>query len=195
MIAKTINLQISNKPTQKFGKVCFTVRFIKLKRNIAFWNADKPVYQRQIAERISKLFIESYSQNESSLKTFYPLWIKTFLIEFLKKWTQIDFLRMDKYIMLVEAVIKYYLEYNLSHKNFENVKNYFDHVENCVHSGFYNYSFISVILKLFIYILNDLFENSKISENSEVRKEFLEDYLIVIMDKLIKVRKFMVIIF
>ncbi len=89
--------------------------------------------------------------------------------------------------MVVESVIKFYLEYNLLNKNFENVKNYFDYVENCVRSGFYNYSFISVILKLFIYIIHDLFENSK---NSEVRKEFLEDYLIVIMDKLIKVRNF-----
>jgi len=86
--------------------------------------------------------------------------------------------------MLVEAVIKFYLEYNLRNKNFENVKNYFDYVEHSVRSGFYNYSLISVILKLFIYIVHDLFENSK---NSEVRKEFLEDYLIVIIDKLIQV--------
>jgi hypothetical protein len=93
---------------------------------------------------------------------------------------------MDKYIMLLENVIKIYLEYNLSHKNFENLKNYFGFVENCVNSGFYNYSFISVVLRLFLYLVNDLFKNNE-EIDSEIRKEFLEDYLIVIMDKLIKV--------
>jgi hypothetical protein len=87
--------------------------------------------------------------------------------------------------MLVETIIKFYLEYNLSHKNFANVTNYFELIENCISSGFYNYSFISVILKLFIYIVDDLFVNKK---DSEIRKEFLENYLMSILDKLIKVR-------
>lgn len=100
---------------------------------------------------------------------------------------------MDKYIMLVEAVIKFYLEYNLSHKYFENLTIYFEYVNNCVNSGFYNYSFISVILRLFIYFVNDLFNND--TKDPEIRKEFLEDYLMVIMDKLIKVYIFMINIF
>jgi hypothetical protein len=148
---------------------------------------DKPVYQKQIAERISKLFIDSSTNDDSNsenLSTFYPLWIKTFLIEFLKKWTQIDFLRMDKYIMLVENVIKFYLEYNLSKRKFENLTNYFVYVENGLNSGFYNYSFTSVILRLFLYTVDDLFMNKK---DSEIRKEFLEDYLMITIEKLIKV--------
>ena len=106
-------------------------------------------------------------------------------MEFLKKWTNIDFLRIDKYIMLAETIIKFYLEYNLSHKNFANVANYFGFVDDCVSSGFYNFSFISVILKMFIYIVDDLFS---IKKDPEVRKEFLENYLLIILDKLIKVR-------
>ena len=85
---------------------------------------------------------------------------------------------MDKYIMLVQTVIKYYLEFNLSQKNFQNVTNYFEFVKNCVCSGFYNYSFISVVLKLFIFIVDYLFLSQK---DSEVRTEFLENHLIDIM--------------
>jgi len=38
------------------------------------------------------------------------LWIKVFLVEFSKKWKSIDFLRLDKYIMLSQTVLLKFFE-------------------------------------------------------------------------------------
>ena len=38
------------------------------------------------------------------------LWIKVFLLEFSNKWKSIDFLRLDKYIMLSQTVMLKFFE-------------------------------------------------------------------------------------
>lgn len=38
------------------------------------------------------------------------LWIKVFIVEFSKKWKSIDFLRLDKYIMLSQTIISKFAE-------------------------------------------------------------------------------------
>lgn len=62
------------------------------------------MYQKYLAEKISKL-LDGCNQKE----LIQNIWIKTLLAEFCKKWTQIDFLRMDKYIMLLQTVIFHFL--------------------------------------------------------------------------------------
>jgi hypothetical protein len=135
-----------------------------------------------MADRISRLYIDT-TIDDSNPKN-YSIWIKTFLIEFLKKWTKIDFLRMDKYTMLTQTVIKTYLEYNLNIQNNENILNFFDHVDFSIKSGHYNYSFIAVILKIFSYFIDEVFQSEG---EVEIKKKFLEGYFVDILEKLIKV--------
>lgn len=63
--------------------------------SLDFWNTDKQVVQKKSAELISSLFD-------------YTLHVEHFmscaLEEFNNKWTNIDFLRLDKYIMLMDCL-------------------------------------------------------------------------------------------
>ena len=99
--------------SHKFGNLYFIVNFFFKK---VFWNSDKQVYQRSQAEKIGNFF--DYIEFEDIDK--YHLWIKCFLLEFVKRWPKIDFLRLDKYVMLAQTIIKKYFDFNLlknSHKH------------------------------------------------------------------------------
>lgn len=103
------NETITNVVFPKIWKSLFYCYLI----NLVFWNADKPVYQKQMAERIAKL-LENCKHNEEIEKS----WMKSIVIEFSKKWTQIDFLRLDKYIFLLQTVIIHFFNIYLEEKQF-----------------------------------------------------------------------------
>ena len=66
----------------KYGKVYFIVCFLfNLILKKVFWNADKPIYQKRIADKVANIF------NENNLLTdinLYELWIRNFIQEFIK---------------------------------------------------------------------------------------------------------------
>jgi hypothetical protein len=77
----------------------------------------------------------------------HNLWIKVFLFEFMKKWTSIDFLRLDKYIMLVQTVLTNYLDKAIEGGILKNIYAVFDFLCESRKGGFYNFNFIACILK------------------------------------------------
>ena len=78
-----------------------------------FWNTDKPVNQKLTADNIA-LKLELFEEKDTIVK-----FINCFLTEFLKKWAKIDFLRLDKYIMLVQTVMQKFFDISLELKCLE----------------------------------------------------------------------------
>jgi hypothetical protein len=107
-------------------------------------------------------------------------------MEFIKKWTKIDFLRLDKYIMLTQTIVKKFFENNMLSQNYENVLNIFKLIEITIKTGLYNFSFISVIMKLVAHFVDDLF---KTDSDIDIKKKFLEGYFLDFFEKLISVSK------
>jgi hypothetical protein len=81
--------------------------------NLVFWNTDKPVNQKLTADDIA------FKLDLFGDKILIVNFITSFLTEFTKKWPKIDFLRLDKYIMLVQTVMKKFFEICLESKNLE----------------------------------------------------------------------------
>jgi ribosomal RNA-processing protein 1 len=81
--------------------------------NLVFWNTDKPVNQKLTADDIA-FKLELFGEKQLTVD-----YINSFLTEFLKKWAKIDFLRLDKYIMLVQTVMKKFFEVCLEYKNLD----------------------------------------------------------------------------
>jgi hypothetical protein len=155
--------------------------------NLVYWNADKSVYQRKLADKIANIFVGEDMNDMNFSSENYELWIKNFMLEFIKKWPKIDFHRMDKYIMLTQTILKRYFEVNLQNENFNILINFFDLISFCITSGFYNFSFISVILKLISFFIDDIFNNK---EEAEMKRKFLEGYFLDFFEKLLKVNFF-----
>lgn len=78
-----------------------------------FWNTDKPVNQKLTADDIAFKLVLFEDKN---LVVDY---INVFLTEFCKKWPKIDFLRLDKYIMMLQTVMKRFFEITLEQKSLE----------------------------------------------------------------------------
>ena len=104
-----------------------------------------------MADRVAELFKLEYGN--------YELWLKTLLLEFMKKWVDIDFLRLDKYAMLIQTIIRKYFDDCLSNKKYDMILEIFDYMSKSHHSGYYNYNFINLVINSisqFIIELNDL---------------------------------------
>ena len=78
-----------------------------------FWNTDKPVNQKLTADDIA-FKLELFGEKDLIVR-----FINSFLTEFMKKWAKIDFLRLDKYIMLVQTVMKKFFDLSLEMKCLE----------------------------------------------------------------------------
>ncbi len=115
----------------------------------------------------------------------FHVWIKCFLLEFIKKWPKIDFLRLDKYIMLSQTIIRKYFDYNLKNNKFTDSLRIFDYIILAITSGFYNFNFVSNVLKNFGYIIDEFFkdESFKNSENNEFFSSFTEKLIEVKLSK------------
>jgi hypothetical protein len=83
----------------------------------------------------------------------------------MKKWTSIDFLRLDKYIMLVQTVLANFLNKCLELGNFKNLFIVFDYLSESRKSGFYNFNFVVSILKPISNALEKLIVQSSIENN------------------------------
>ena len=135
-----------------------------------------------MAEKVANVF---YDENTKVNSDNEIVWIRTFFLEFVKKWPKIDFLRLDKYIMLAQTIVKKFFETNLQNQNFENILKIFKIMSLTITSGFYNFSFVSVILKLISFFIDDIFKNEG---EIEIKKKFLECYFLEFFEKLIEVR-------
>ncbi len=134
-----------------------------------------------MAEKVANVF---YDENTKVNSENEIVWIRTFFLEFVKKWPKIDFLRLDKYIMLTQTIVKKFFESNLQNQNFENILKIFKIMSLTITSGFYNFSFVSVILKLISFFIDDIFKNEG---DIEIKKKFLECYFLEFFEKLIEV--------
>jgi hypothetical protein len=101
-----------------------------------------------MADRVSMLFKIEYGH--------YELWLKVLLLEFMKKWIDIDFLRLDKYAMLIQNTIRKYLDDCLSNKKYDMILEIFDYMSKSHHSGNYNYNFINIVILTISQFLADL---------------------------------------
>lgn len=166
----------------KYGKVYFIVCFLfNLILKKVFWNADKPIYQKRIADKVANIF------NENNLLTdihLYDLWIKNFIQEFIKKWTKIDFLRLDKYIMLTQTVLNNYFDFNLKNQLFSQILKVFDFISDCVDSRQYNFGFISNIIKIITKFLTDILGNTP---PNDLTVKFVDNYLSELIDKYLSI--------
>jgi hypothetical protein len=116
--------------------------------NLVFWNSDKPVYQKEMANRVAALFKLEYGS--------YEIWLKTLLLEFMKKWIDIDFLRLDKYAMLIQTIIKKYLDDCLINEKYSMILEIFNYLSKSHHSGTYNYNFVNIVISSISQFLNGL---------------------------------------
>jgi hypothetical protein len=66
--------------------------------------------------------------------------------------------------------------------------NIFKLIELTIKSGLYNFSFVSVILKLVAYFVDDLF---KTDADIDLKKKFLEGYFLDFFEKLISVSRYL----
>jgi hypothetical protein len=149
-----------------------------------------------MAEKIENIFIcqENNNQFNNKYKEKYELWIKYFFIEFIKKWTKIDFLRLDKYIMLTETIIKKYFEINILNQNLSHVLKIFHFILDCINAGYYNYSFLSIILKLYSFFIGELFVDNQQTNNNKLLqnhyKNFLDTHFQTFINELFKLFKY-----
>ena len=137
------------------------------------------VRQKAQSEKIANFF--DYI-NENDIEK-YHIWIKCFLLEFIKKWPKIDFLRLDKYIMLTQTIIRKYFDYNLKNNNYSDALKIFDYIVLAITSGFYNFNFVSDVLNNIGYIIDQFFkeESFKNSPNNEFLGLFTDKLISVII--------------
>jgi hypothetical protein len=74
----------------------------------------------------------------------------------MKKWPHIDFLRLDKYSMLVNTVLKKYLSECYENKHYDMIFEVLDYISMSNHSGYYNYNFISNVLLTISQFISDI---------------------------------------
>ena len=84
-----------------------------------FWNTDKPTVQKTSAEFIAKLFVSVKDKDN---------FILACLDSFNAKWSKIDFLRLDKYIMLMDTIYNKFFSYCFENKKYKKVKKLFEGV-------------------------------------------------------------------
>lgn len=153
----------------------------------SFWNTDKRNYQLQISKQIAG-FITSSS---SILINTSQSWIESFINEFSIKFSSVDYLRLDKYIMLSDQIISTYLFEclnNKSEKCFKQIISYVSYLIERIHNkNNYNFTFQSVHLKLiarFIeYVLND------ISNHNEFVSKYLKEFIKVVFNYFIEMKE------
>ena len=141
-----------------------------------FWNTDKPTYQLSMAKIIASfIFINPDDKNKLIPKN--RLWISTFLSEMSKKFQNIDSLRLDKYIMMIDQVMSTYLSACLENKFFKSVIhliNYF--IKESENNNIFNFTFeankIKVISRFVKLILNS---DDKIEGNIKNKDDFLNN--------------------
>jgi len=141
-----------------------------------FWNTDKPAYQLAMAKIIAS-FIYVNPEDKNKLIPKNRLWISTFLSEMSKKFQNIDSLRLDKYIMMVDQVMSTYLNACLENKFFKSVIhliNYF--IKESENNNIFNFTFeankIKVISRFVKLILNS---DDRIEGNIKNKDEFLNN--------------------
>jgi hypothetical protein len=134
-----------------------------------------------MADKVANIFYDENSKinNENEI-----IWIKTFFLEFIKKWPKIDFLRLDKYIMLTQSIVKKFFDSNLKNQNFDNILKIFNIMNLTITSGHYNFNFVSVILKIISYFIEDIFKNE---DELEIKTKFLECYFLEFFENLLNV--------
>lgn len=130
-----------------------------------------------MADKIANLLTNDNKLLDTQTLEKNQIWIRHFLFEFMKKWTKIDFLRMDKYIMLVQTIIRKYFEINLNDKNFNEILSIFDSISQCLNAGFYNFSFILQILNLFSWLIDEIFKETLIIINDKNFSNFIDKIL------------------
>jgi hypothetical protein len=101
-----------------------------------------------MADKVAELFKLEYGN--------YELWLKTILLEFMIKWVDIDFLRLDKYAMLINAIIRKYFDDCLVNKKYDMILEIFDYMSKSHHSGYYNYNFINIVINSISKFLTEL---------------------------------------
>jgi len=135
-----------------------------------------------MAEKVSNIY---YSDNKNAINSENEiLWIKTFFLEFIKKWPKIDFLRLDKYTMLTQSIVKKFFENNLENQNFENIMKIFNIMNMTITSGHYNFNFVSVILKLISRFIDDIFKSEG---DVDIKRKFLNGHFLEFFENLLKV--------
>ena len=141
-----------------------------------FWNTDKPAYQLSMAKIIAS-FIYINPDEKNKLIPKNRLWISTFLSEMSKKFQNIDSLRLDKYIMMIDQVMSTYLNACLENKFFKSVihlLNYF--IKEIENNNIFNFTFeankIKVISRFVKLILNS---DDRIEGNIKNKDEFLNN--------------------
>ena len=139
-----------------------------------FWNTDKPMYQLSMAKIIAS-YIYLNPEDKNKLIPKNKLWISTFLSEMSKKFQNIDSLRLDKYIMMIDQVMSTYLNACLENKFFKSViylMNYF--IKESENKNNFNFTFeankIKVLSRFVKLILNS---DDKIEGNIKNKEEFL----------------------
>lgn len=135
-----------------------------------------------MAEKVSNIY---YSDNKNAINSENEiLWIKTFFLEFIKKWPKIDFLRLDKYTMLTQSIVRKFFENNLENQNFENIMKIFNIMNMTITSGHYNFNFVSVILKLISWFIDDIFKSEG---DVDIKRKFLNGHFLEFFENLLKV--------
>lgn len=163
---------------QRYGEVSSIVIILFI---LVYWNSDKPSYQKKMADKVANIFYDENSKinNENEI-----IWIKTFFLEFIKKWPKIDFLRLDKYVMLTQTIVNKFFESNLHTQNFENILKIFNIMNQTITSGHYNFNFVSVILKIISNFIEEIFKKES---EVEIKTKFLECYFLEFFEKLLNV--------
>lgn len=93
-------------------------------------------------------FIYKHLNNPSSEFIDYSdIWIHSFIREFIKKYSSIDFLRLDKYIMLTDQIISVYLHACLTKKKYSKINKVIQCLKNETSVHNFNYSFEVNVLK------------------------------------------------
>ena len=137
-----------------------------------FWNCDKSSYQLITAKKISNLILIK----ENELINNYEEFIISFIKVFSNKFQSIDFLRLDKYIMLTDQIISFYFSIIQKTNNNKNLMNFFKIlIENKNNSV----SFANAIYKVIGRFI-------KLNNNNEIMEKFFEkflEYFYLIKDK------------
>lgn len=84
-----------------------------------FWNTDKSIVQKASATQIANLLYSIKDKSNFLLSCFDS---------FNSKWSKIDFLRLDKYIMLMDTVYSLFYNYVSSKGKFKNIRLLFEGV-------------------------------------------------------------------
>lgn len=112
------------------------------------------------------------SDDKKDLINFHENWIFMFIHDLTIQFKKIDFLRVDKYLMLSDQVISNYFVACLNNKKFDSTNKLVDRLTKEINDEFYSFSLQANILKIISKFIDEIFKESNKNSKLFIQNNF-----------------------